>query len=93
MRFGQPFFLDDTGQNRKGRDAHGNPDKQGERKEWCPFMGIGFIDIIGCQHAEEKRNDRTGMADQDGLFQLFPYFADVQLHTDGEHEKDQAELA
>ena len=93
MCFGQPLFLNNTGQNGKGRDTHGNPDKEGEREKRRPFMGIRSIDIIGCQHTEEKRHDRTGVADQDGLFQFFADFADIQFHTDGKHEKNEAELA
>ena len=93
MCFGQPLFLNNTGQNGKGRDTHGNPDKEGEREKRRPFMSIRSIDIIGCQHTEEKRHDRTGVADQDGLFQFFADFADIQFHTDGKHEKNEAELA
>ena len=56
-------------------------------------MSIRSIDIIGSQNTEEKRHDRTGMADQDSLLQFFTNFADIQFHTDGKHEKDKTELA
>ena len=92
-RFAQVALLHDPGQYGKSRDADRYSDEQREREERSvmrPELGIDPI----CEHQpEKKRHDDARVADDERLARLTAHDAQIELHTDHEHEQHQADLA
>ena len=91
MCAGQAAFLDDACQDGEGGDAHrdGNEEREGQEGY---LTAIAIVDEVGGQEPAEEGEEHAGVADHHRLAQLLTDGADVELHTDGVHEKDESEL-
>ncbi|MNL76910.1 hypothetical protein D3C87_2029550 [compost metagenome] len=81
-------FLNDPCQNRESGNAHGNSHKQTKREKFHSFGGKFIINKIGQTNSESKRNNNTGMTNDNRFVRFIFQDFQIKFHPYDNHEKN-----